>query len=258
VVNLAVSTKFKLVMFGNNQGSMILRGGLPMDHQVVLLSGGIESTALLYRTVAQAHSHETISAITFDCQSKNAREELSCASWHCQALSIKHTVIDIASTYATLEVPLLNGGPRIPTNIQAADDSEDNYVPFRNGIFIAIATAIAHQFKQATILIGSKGGNTGGFPDSNLRFLDSMQQAILAGSIRPIRIAAPLIHFSKFDTVRECIRFNVPLHRTWSCYESGPRPCTRCSACLERHAAFSALAMTDPVASLQHQNRGLA
>jgi 7-cyano-7-deazaguanine synthase len=94
------------------------------------------------------------------------------------------------------------------------------------------------------------GGDHFIYPDCRAPFVDAfaaMQRCALDG-LAQITFAAPFLHWSKAEIVREGARLAVPFAETWSCYNGGERHCGRCGTCVERREAFHLAGVEDPTA----------
>ncbi len=101
------------------------------------------------------------------------------------------------------------------------------YVPFRNGIFLSIATAIAEKEGCEVIAIGVVEEDSSGYPDCRDPFIQSFQETANLGTkeTTKLTIEMPLVHLQKSQIVEEAIKLDVPLHLTWSCYQSEDKAC---------------------------------
>jgi 7-cyano-7-deazaguanine synthase len=124
------------------------------------------------------------------------------------------------------------------------------YVPFRNGIFLSIAAAIAEKEGANEIVIGAVEEDSSGYPDCREAFLRSLESAIALGvkDETKIAIVAPLIHLSKAEIVREALKLGAPLELTWSCYQNEDRACGVCESCRLRLKGFALAGAKDPIA----------
>ena len=102
----------------------------------VLLSGGLDSTTALHWALRH---HEVVCALSFDYGSNHAARELACARWQAEQAGIPYHEIDLRPISAHLESALLSGADAIPTGDYAEENMKQTVVPFRNGIFLAIA-----------------------------------------------------------------------------------------------------------------------
>jgi 7-cyano-7-deazaguanine synthase len=115
------------------------------------------------------------------------------------------------------------------------------YVPFRNGIFLSIAAAIAEKESAEAMYIGVVEEDSSGYPDCRENFIDSISNSINLGTKDEtnIEIKTPLIHLKKSEIVQKAIELNVPLELTWSCYKDEDKACGVCDSCRLRLKGFS-------------------
>jgi 7-cyano-7-deazaguanine synthase len=123
------------------------------------------------------------------------------------------------------------------------------YVPFRNGVFLSIATAIAEALEAKRIFIGVNQVDFSGYPDCREEFIKAMQKTIALGTKigEELKIEAPLLHLSKAEIVKLGLEVGAPFHLTWSCYRGGDKACGRCSSCKLRLKAFAEAGVQDPI-----------
>ena len=123
------------------------------------------------------------------------------------------------------------------------------YVPFRNGLFLSSAAAIALSKGCGVIYYGAHSDDAAGnaYPDCSEVFNNAMNKAIYEGSGKQLRIEAPFVSMTKADVVKKGMELKVPYELTWSCYEGGDKPCGKCGTCLDRKAAFEKNGLTDPI-----------
>ena len=79
-----------------------------MKDSILILSGGVDSTTLLY------DEQERIAlAISFDYGSKHNARKIPFARWHCEQLGIRHIVIPLDFMTRYFKSSLLEGGEEI-------------------------------------------------------------------------------------------------------------------------------------------------
>jgi len=211
-----------------------------MKDSVLILSGGVDSTTLLY------DEQERIAlAISFDYGSRHNARELPFAQWHCQKLGIRHIVIplDFMSHYFTSS--LLEGGADIPEGHYADENMRSTVVPFRNGIMLAVAVGIAESNGLKYVMMANHGGDHTIYPDCTPQFVEAFDAAAAAGTFATVHLRAPYTHLTKTDIVRRGKLLGVDYSKTWSCYKGGQQPCGCCGTCVERREAFAAAGILD-------------
>ena len=122
------------------------------------------------------------------------------------------------------------------------------YVPFRNGLLISAAAAIAISLGADAICYGAHADDAAGraYPDCTPEFYAAMDTAIYEGSGKLCHLEAPLLNKNKAQIVELGLNLGAPYQYTWSCYEGGDRPCGECGTCIDRANAFKANGVDDP------------
>lgn len=209
----------------------------------VLLSGGLDSTTALY----WAHNHhEVVCALSFDYGSNHAEKELACARWQAEKLGIAYHEIDLRSISVHLQSALLSGADAIPTADYAEENLKQTVVPFRNGIFLAIAAGIAESNGAEAIVIAAHGGDHALYPDCREDFMVAMADAIRLGTYAELQILRPFISNSKAEITAIGAALGVDFAHTYSCYCGGNNHCGQCATCRERKESFAAAGIADP------------
>ena len=212
-----------------------------MRNSLIALSGGVDSTTLLYE-----YREEIACAVGFDYGSKHNARELAAAKAICHELDIPYLIIPLAfiGEYFRSDL-LLSGG-----EMQLGDYSEENMrstvVPFRNGIMLSILAGLAESRDLQQVLIANHFGDHAIYPDCRESFVTPMGEAITAGTSNRVKLVAPYTTLTKAEIVARGTRLGVPYGKTYSCYQGGERHCGRCGTCRERHDAFVANGLEDP------------
>ena len=125
------------------------------------------------------------------------------------------------------------------------------YVPFRNGLILSSAAALAMSIypdETTEIYIGAHADDAAGraYADCSEDFTDAMDKAIGIGTYEKVHLRAPLVLMNKAEVIKTGLSLNVPYELTWSCYEGKDKPCGTCGTCLDRIAAFEANGVKDP------------
>lgn len=214
---------------------------------VVILSGGMDSTLSSY--IAKNNNYDLI-AVHFNYGQRTEKKELKAFRDICKELNVLNKYeIDIpfftqigasALTDKTIDIPV-DGVEKGIVPI--------TYVPFRNGIFLSIASAIAEKEEASAMYIGVVQEDSSGYPDCSDSFIQKMQNAINEGTKEEtkIEIITPLVHLSKAQIVEEAIKLNVPLELTWSCYKEEDQACGVCDSCRLRLNGFKEVNQKDPI-----------
>lgn len=137
----------------------------------------------------------------------------------------------------------------LPGGESAFSDLPSTYVPFRNGVFLSIAAALAEKERCDAIFIGVVQEDSSGYPDCGAEFIGAFERALDLGTSRDFhpRIKTPLVHLSKAQIVSLALEIGVPLEFTWSCYEREDAACRLCDSCLLRLKGFAGAGAKDKI-----------
>jgi len=218
-----------------------------MKKAVCIISGGMDSATA--SKITKDLGYEIV-AVHFNYHQRTQTKELSAFRKVCASLGALETYeIDLpffgvigasALTDESIEVPTGGLSEGVPIT----------YVPFRNGIFLSIATAIAEKEDASMIVIGAVEEDSSGYPDCREGFLDSFEHSANSGTKdnTHIKIFAPLLHLTKEDIVKKAHDIGVDLSITWSCYKSEEAACGVCDSCRLRLKGFEKAGLKDPIA----------
>ncbi|WP_448525543.1 7-cyano-7-deazaguanine synthase QueC [Parathermosynechococcus lividus] len=223
---------------------------------VVLLSGGLDSSTVLFRAKALGYA---CYALSFNYGQRHQQELTSAIAIAAAAGVVQHHVIQFdlrlwggsALTDQTIDLPCDRDLNTMSQEIPVT------YVPARNTIFLSFALAYAEAVHAQSVHIGVNALDYSGYPDCRPDYIAAMAEVYRLGTKQgregnPIEIICPLIDLHKTDIIRLGNEYGVPWEKTWSCYSDGgahkpARACGRCDACRLRLAAFAALGLTDPL-----------
>jgi 7-cyano-7-deazaguanine synthase len=221
-----------------------------MTSCVVLFSGGLDSTTALAWALARCG---LVRALTFDYGQRHG-VEIALARKAARRLGVPHAVLKVdlrpiggsALTDPRIPLPRSTGPSRRRTGPPAT------YVPFRNGIFLALAAAWAETRGLRDLVCGFHVADSPDYPDTTKAFVRAMEKAVRAGTKAafggpPPRIVAPLLGLSKPDIIRLGLRLGVDYSYAVSCYAGAERPCGTCSSCRFRARAWKAVGREDPL-----------
>lgn len=238
---------------------------------VVILSGGMDSTAALYWAQNDPDLKiDEVHAVSFDYGQRH-RIELEHAKDICIKLMAdmtgklkSHAVVDMTNIN-----PLMQGSgsvlveldTEVPEGHYAEETMAQTVVPNRNAIMLSIAAAKAIAVGADYLVTGVHAGDHAVYPDCRPEFIRAMQTMLKIANEGFIRedfvIAAPWLWVEKSDIVVAGEELRVPWELTWTCYKGGVfdghEPgmptihCGRCSTCVERLEAFDTAGIEDPV-----------
>jgi 7-cyano-7-deazaguanine synthase len=201
---------------------------------VIIYSGGIDSTVLLY----QFKSNIKL-AISFDYGSKHNDREYQFAKYNTNKLGINHIRIPLAFVNDYFKSDLLKSGGDIPLGHYEDLSMKKTVVPFRNGIMLSIAAGIAESYGCKKLYIANHFGDHAIYPDCRKNFIEPMAAAIKAGTYAEIELVSPYVSKTKREIGLIGKDFGVDFSKTWSCYRGGKTHCGKCGTCVERKEALN-------------------
>lgn len=188
---------------------------------LILLSGGLDSVALLYYLRATG---ENLAALYVDYKSNHARKERMWSHLHAK---------QTGTPWDAVELPKLQGS-------KLTGGSGSWVVPGRNAILLAHAVNNAEANGFDFVAYASNADDAEGFPDCRPEWLGAFNQQLAASEIN-CRVVAPFVNLTKKQLVYFTRKANpdAPLEQSWSCYEDTHEPCEECPACEKRKAALA-------------------
>jgi 7-cyano-7-deazaguanine synthase len=224
----------------------------PRTKAVVLFSGGLDSTTLLYERM---DSGRHVLPISFDYGQRHGRELQHARAIHSTLTHERGldniSPLIVSDLYALRHVGRGSsqlGDLPVPHGHYAEESMKATVVPNRNMIMLALATAYAISNGAVEVAYAAHAGDHAIYPDCRPQFSEALRQAIALcdyASRAPL-LVTPFINHSKSDIVVKASAWSVPLHMTYSCYEGGERHCGLCGTCVERKEAFVLAAVEDP------------
>ncbi|MFH1540677.1 MAG: 7-cyano-7-deazaguanine synthase QueC [Elusimicrobiota bacterium] len=214
---------------------------------VVLLSGGLDSSTVLYIEKEKYKCN----CLIFDYGQRHSRE----------LKSAQKIAISAGCNYKTIKIFLPWGGSslidkskKIPhnkiKNIENPQQIPSTYVPARNTIFLSYALSFAETIGAKKIFIGANAVDFSGYPDCRPQYYKNFNKlisvAISAVKNGGIKIEVPLLYKTKKEIVKLAVKLKVPLGLTWSCYAGGKKPCGKCDSCILRAKGFAQADKKDP------------
>jgi 7-cyano-7-deazaguanine synthase len=221
-----------------------------MKKALVLFSGGLDSTTALYWAI-EKHTH--VCALTFDYGQRHAIE-VRLAQKIAKTLNVPLKILNMdlqqigGSSLTDLKIPLPTDDQTLPNR----GEPPSTYVPFRNGIFLALAAAWAEVHGQTEIVCGFHVLDAPDYPDTRQEFVSTMEEAINLGSKASfghtrIHIQAPFLDMKKSEIIIQGIALGADYAYSVSCYSGAEIPCLKCASCQLRQKAWEEVGVTDPL-----------
>ncbi len=204
-----------------------------MTKVLVLLSGGLDSSCAL-AVMALNYGAENVECLSFNYGSIQHKEEQKAISRMITLFDVKHTEIDLSSTFKDLSSSLISG------------KGEEYEVPFRNPIFIAIATSIAMQKNIQIVTTGIHAGCDQQYFDCSIKHSHHLNHTVMTGSGNKVNVVNPFLRQEKEDIIQrgvfavEKLNLSVAefISAPYSCYKGTEKHCGTCPTCKERARGF--------------------
>ena len=210
---------------------------------VVLFSGGLDSTVLVYHLLNEGAD---LKLLSIDYGQRHEKE-LKSSSEIAEFLELEHEI---------LRLPMLNnllGGSALtdpsislPEGHYAEDSMKATVVPNRNMILLSLAAGHAISLQFDTVAYAAHAGDHTIYPDCRPEFATAMDQALKLCDWNTVSLYRPFVQLSKHDLVRKGNELGVPFEKTWSCYAGNDKHCGKCGTCVERKEAFELVGLLDP------------
>jgi 7-cyano-7-deazaguanine synthase len=224
-----------------------------MMKAVAIVSGGLDSTTMLYYILQHVCEPDEVLALTFNYGQKHLIE-LQYARHTCEKLGVRQIELTLPMLPGSA---LTDADKQVPKLDYSVETQKLTVVPNRNMVFLSIAAsyAIAHGAKQ--VCYAAHRNDEAVYPDCRIEFIRKLNAALLEGNYETVTVYAPFIHDSKVDIVTIGKWLGVPFEDTWSCYDpvkvdrevsllNTHVHCGVCGTCRERRLAFEKAGVVDP------------
>lgn len=202
---------------------------------VLILSGGMDSTTLLYDLLDKGCEIKTVS---FNYGQRH-KKELEYAKRSCSKFGIEHKIVDLSSITPLIGNSALTSDIAVPEGHYEDESMKITVVPNRNSIMLAIAVGYAENLKFDCVSIANHAGDHVIYPDCRRVFIDAFSVASQLSTYNKININAPYTSLSKADIARIGLLYGIDYDNdTWSCYKGLDTPCKKCGTCVERIEAI--------------------
>ena len=221
---------------------------------LVLFSGGIDSTTCLAIAVSK-YGAENVTALSVSYGQKHTKE-IEAAEKIAAFYGGERLTLDLSAMFEWSSCSLLSHSDKEIPHEEYSEQLKNTggapvstYVPFRNGLFLSSAAAIAISKDCGEIYYGAHADDAAGnaYPDCSAEFNNAINSAIYIGSGNSVKVVAPFIGKTKAEVVKMGLSLNVPYELTWSCYEGMEKPCGVCGTCRDRIKAFELNGVHDPL-----------
>lgn len=198
---------------------------------LLLASGGMDSTVLAYK-LAKEKKKAIILFIDYGqhCREKEYQTLL-------QVLPVEYAdnvrVIKIGDVYRESSSRMIIEANLWEDNVVA----EDMYLPYRNILFISLASAYAQSMGIKDVYTAFINSNHAKEIDCSMEFFTKLESLLYEyGSIK---INMPFREMTKIEVAKLGLELRVPIERTYSCQVNAKMPCGACPNCVDRINALN-------------------
>lgn len=180
---------------------------LAKDKILILFSGGIDSTALIYYYKSKEYQ---IKCLHIQYNQESAKSELKSVKKICDYYNISFEVVSL------------------PFSIQ----KRFNEYIGRNTLFVLIALSSKFSESYNRIAIGINASSH--YYDCSNNFINDIQTIVDGYYAGTKAIEAPFVNLTKYEIIYFCISNEIPIDLTYSCLMQNSPPCGKCGACRDR------------------------
>lgn len=117
--------------------------------------------------------------------------------------------------------------------------ADDLYLPYRNLLFLSMASAYAQSISAKTVYSAFINSNHAKEIDCSFEFFARLENLLQAyGSVS---IQMPYRDMSKKDVAKLGLKLGAPIAMTYSCQVNAENPCGACPNCVDRIEALNSL-----------------
>ena len=214
-----------------------------MNKVVIILSGGLDSTTLLYDLLAQG---KDVHAISFNYGQRHDKE-LIMASKTCEKVGVEHTIVNLSNLDNILDNNALTGNIEMPEGHYADESMKLTVVPNRNMIMLSIAIGYGINIGSNDVYYGAHAGDHAIYPDCRPEFVHAIQRTARSCHYDPVYVHAPYLYMGKDEIVARGLSLGLDYSCAWTCYQGREKACGKCGSCTERLEAFALNGIEDPI-----------
>lgn len=200
---------------------------------VLLASGGMDSTVMAYDLERKG---KNLLLLFLDYgQHCAAKEYETLKKVAPRAFTNNIKVIKIGDIYKESESRMIKEANLWVDNVVA----EDLYLPYRNLLFLSIASAYAQSKGIKDVYSAFINSNHAKEIDCSMEFFARLEE--LLRDYGSVKINTPFRDFSKTQVAKLGVSINAPIALTYSCQVNSTTPCGACPNCVDRIEAMNNL-----------------
>lgn len=211
-----------------------------MSKAIVMLSGGMDSTAALFWALPR---YDSVRALTIDYRQRHGPTELVAADAIAKLAGVER---DYVWTDTLRQV---SKGAALVDMDANLTDAASSVVPGRNLFLLTIALSFAVKHGARDIIVGACADDQEAYADCRAEFFVSASGVLSLAAGRAVSVCAPFVQMPK----RDILLAMASDRRCWdalalsvSCYMGRKKPCAACPACVARARGFAEAGLEDP------------
>lgn len=204
-----------------------------MINGVLLASGGMDSTVLAYDLCKQGK--EIVPLFIDYGQHCCAKELTTLKKVIPDSMKGKIKIIKIGDVYKESNSRMIKEANLWRDSVVA----DDLYLPYRNLLFLTVASAYAQSIGVNTVYSAFINSNHAKEIDCSLQFFMALKE--LLKEYGSVDVVFPYRDLSKTDVARIGVRLSVPIGQTYSCQVNSQIPCGVCPNCVDRLTAMNSI-----------------
>lgn len=200
---------------------------------VLLASGGMDSTVLAY---SLAHDQKEIILLFLDYGQHCSTKEYETLKEVCpEKFKRNIEVIRIGEIYQESQSRMIREANLWTDDVVA----EDLYLPYRNLLFLSIASAYAQSKGIKNVYSAFINSNHAKEIDCSMEFFTKLEG--LLENYGSVKINMPFREMTKTQVAKMGIALHVPIASTYSCQVNSNNPCGACPNCVDRIEAMNSV-----------------
>lgn len=208
---------------------------------VLIYSGGMDSTTLLYYLINKGHAVKCLS-INYGQKHK---KEIKSAQYFCKKFNIDHEIVNLSNIKKLISLSSLTSDMEVPEGHYTDNSMKSTVVPNRNMIMLSIAIGWAINEKFDFVAYAAHSGDHTIYPDCREQFIDYISKAAELADWHSVKIIRPFVKISKTEIAILANELGVEINKTWSCYKGKRFHCGKCGTCIERIEALQLAGVKD-------------
>ncbi len=199
---------------------------MELSKGVILVSGGLDSTTLMYLFVEQGVDFVPLFV---NYGQHCADHELDTLR---KVIPLKYAdnveIIDVSSIYKYSQSRFIK-----PANLwKESITADDLYIPYRNVLLLTIAASFAQTIGLNKVYSAFINSNHAKEIDCSSEFFNKLEG--LLSEYGSVKIEMPFRNMTKYEVAKLGIELKAPIGHTFSCQASPEIPCGACPNCVDR------------------------